>query len=150
MTIGDDKVRRAQTLDAAGAPKEKIIELLEDASREGSPEARYALGTFYLHGKYLKKDGVRGVSLIKEAAEAGWRDAIFDLAVAYEVGEFLEKNEEKAFQNYMKAMILGDLSAAAAVGRCYYYGIGTSENREVYEDIMDALDEFGEGNTPSQ
>lgn len=141
VTMNDlNKVNRARALEKSGASKTEILELLEAAADEGNPEAVYALGTFYLHGKYYSKDKRRGISLIKKAAGANWRDAVFDFAVALETGDGIEKDEETSFNNYLKAMILGDINSSEEVARCFYYGIGIKKNKDAFERIMDIVD----------
>jgi TPR repeat protein len=52
------------------------------------PDAMYALGTWYLHGKgdLVKLDLTRAIELIRAAAEAGNIEAMYDLAVSYDKG----------------------------------------------------------------
>ena len=58
---------------------------------------------------------------------------MYDLAVCLEKGEGTKKNT-KAFELYLRAAIRGFKHAIVEVGRCYYWGIGTTRNSilEIY------------------
>ncbi|MES0863756.1 hypothetical protein ABLN87_15510 [Ruegeria sp. SCPT10] len=135
-----DKTEIARKLEQEGGDSEEILSLLLEAANLGDAEAIYAIGTFYLHGKYLDKDVSKGVRFIARAAKKNWAAAAFDLGVAYETGDFVEKDLSEAFQNYLRAMMLGDLSGAEEVCRCLYYGIGTAKNQELYDDLNGVLE----------
>jgi len=108
---------------------QEVLTLLTDADKAGSPEASYALGTWYLFGKNVRKNHVKAVEFLKRAARFDIPNAAFDLAVCYEKGSGVEKNQTTAFAYYLKAAKLGDHDASYEVGRCYYHGIGTKQDR---------------------
>ena len=74
------------------------------------------------------------------ASKAGSADASFDLAICYEKGAGIEKNDEKAFKYYVSASTLGDLDSLYEVGRCLYYGIGVEKNRSLATYFFDKWD----------
>ncbi|OJW82392.1 MAG: hypothetical protein BGO69_17100 [Bacteroidetes bacterium 46-16] len=96
----------------------------------------YALGTWYFHGEYFKKDIKKGFVLMLEAADLNFSDACFDVAVAYEKGRGVKKNVNKAFEYYFRALILEDKQAIFEVGRCYFYGIGIPKNKKMADVII--------------
>jgi TPR repeat protein len=110
---------------------EKVFALLSKAFGEGDPRAAYAIGSWFLIGKHVKKNYKTAVQYIELAAEHGVPEAQFDLAVACERGTGTKKNAKRAFTNYLKAALSGDPQAVYEVGRCYYSGIGVGKNKEI-------------------
>lgn len=106
--------------------------LLEWAHEEGDPQATYALATWSLSGnEFYPKDLRRAVKLLKIAARADVAAAHFDLAVSYETGQGIKKNEKAAYLHYVAATLNGDAASMAEVGRCLYHGIGVSRDRKL-------------------
>jgi uncharacterized protein len=56
---------------------------------------------------------------------------MFDLAVCFEKGAGVEKDLSEAFNYYITAAVRGDNQSYYGVGRMLYYGLGTTENREL-------------------
>lgn len=72
------------------------LELLNRAIDKGNSKAQYALATWYLYGKTVKKDYKVAVKLLFESSLQNNELACFDLAVCYEW--FWRKKEyEKSF-----------------------------------------------------
>lgn len=46
---------------------------------------------------FLEQDYVKGTEYLKKAAEMKWPDAMYDLAVSYERGVYVSKNQKKRF-----------------------------------------------------
>lgn len=110
---------------------EKAFELLEKSAKKNNPEALYALGTWYLHGRFVKKKYREAVRYFLRAIEYNHSSAFFDLAVCYENGVGVKINPKKAFECYLNAALLEDKQAIYEVGRCHYYGIGIPKNRTI-------------------
>jgi TPR repeat protein len=108
-----------------------VYELLNKAHALGNPKATYALATWYLFGKYVKKDNKKAVELLQLATKGNLSEAYYDLAVCYEKGKGIKVNKKQAFLNYLSSALLGDKQSIYEIGRCYYYGIGVSKNREI-------------------
>lgn len=122
---------------------EKAKELLFKAMEEGDPFAAYALGTWYFFGSNgIRKNIKKAVLLWHIAAKAKVPDALFDLAVYYEVNT-VNRNLKKSFLLYVEAAIRGDKEAVFAVGRCYFYGIGISKNKTLAEVWFLRAEELG-------
>ena len=120
--------------------------LLEQAYRNGDARAAYALGTWALHGAepYVKRNLKHAVRLLKEAASAGVREARYDLAVCYQRGEGVAKNESRAFELYLSAALQGDVDSIVEVARCFKYGYGVERNNrafKVFRDHAEAIDQ---------
>lgn len=122
---------------------ELVFDLLNQSLEEGDAKAAYALGTWYLHGNYVKKDMRKAVRLLKQAAEGNVPDALFDLANCYEKGAGLKKNDRLAFENYLKAALCNDAQSIYEVGRCYFYGIGVEKERRLAQIWLDRAKDLG-------
>src|SRR5262249_22819232 len=122
---------------------ERVTNLLQKALMAGDPQAAYALGTWYLHGKNVKQDARKAVLLLRQPANANVANALYDLAVCYEKGVGTKKNLARAFQYYLRGALHGDEQSYHEVGRCYYYGIGTAKDRPVAWIWLDRARDFG-------
>lgn len=120
---------------------DEVLALLKKADELGNAEAAYAIGTWYLFGKHVRKNFRTAVEHLQRAAARGWPNAAFDLAVCYEKGAGVPKDKAEAFTLYMKAARRGDPQAAYEVGRCFYWGIGTTKNVRAAEVWFEGSDE---------
>lgn len=119
--------------DLSKAPK--AYALLEKAMDSGSHSAAYAIGTWHLHGFFLKKDVKRGTALIAQAADNAVADAAFDLAVCYELGTGRRVSQKKALCYYMRSFLLGYSPAAVEVERLLYWGDPGVRNRPLSREF---------------
>ena len=69
---------------------------LEQASKHNHPAALLELSNFYRRGDVVKKDLVKSVELVQQAAELGEVQAMRDLACIYEHGMGIDVDVEKA------------------------------------------------------
>lgn len=107
------------------------IETMTKAAELGNGYAIYAIGTWYFHGTNgFKQNRKKGIEHWKTAALNNVPEAFFDLAVSYEMGLGVTKNDSKAFNHYLQAAVCGDAQAHQEVGRLYYYGIGVKKDKE--------------------
>jgi len=95
-------IKRAESLAKKRKYKEAFV-LLEEAEIRHIPIASYALATWYLRGRHVRKDLQKGFEYLTKASKGNIKEAFYDLAVCYEKGSGTLKNLEKAFQNYLKA-----------------------------------------------
>jgi hypothetical protein len=56
---------------------------------------------------------------------------MYELAYCYESGTGVEKDDRMAFLLYVEAAIAGDGQSIYEVSRCYWYAIGTAEDKEL-------------------
>lgn len=61
--------------------------------------------------------------------DGGDSTSVYNLAMSYESGNGVAKDETKAFELFHKAAEMGRTDAKRSVGRCYFYGIGTPEDK---------------------
>lgn len=115
----------------------EVISLLKEAIETyNNSKAAYALATWYLYGKHVRKSYVKAFELLNKSIE--WepnKNAYFNIAVCYEIGKGTKKDEKKAFQSYLLAAFYGDNKSKYEIGRCFYYGIGIEKNEELGLDI---------------
>jgi TPR repeat protein len=133
-------VERARALSRAGKGRtrlESALGLLRQAAALGSAEADYAIGTWYLFGRYVPKSLADAERHIRKAAKAGYPAALFDLAVMCETGRGAPKDKVRAFELYLRAALRGDSDAIESVARCVYHGIGTAKNRGLGSLLQD-------------
>jgi TPR repeat protein len=114
-----------------------IANYLQIAADKGDPRAHYALGTWYLHGRFFKKNLRKAIAFIRYAAEREIPDALFDLAVCYEKGVGVPRKQNMAMELYLRAALAGEKKSLYEVGRCYYYGIGTEKNTRIANIWLD-------------
>jgi TPR repeat protein len=120
-----------------------VIELLNNAINDGDAKAAYALATWYLHGKNVRKNTKKAVELLQQAARDNTPEACFDLAVFFEKEKSSLENKKIAFHFYLKAAIRNDAQAIYEVGRCYYYGIGTRKDKSIADIWLERAQELG-------
>lgn len=111
----------------------KAFQLLTEAENSGDARATYALATWYLFGQapVVERDRAKAARMLEVAAAAGIPDALHDVAVSYEKGDLYAQDLVRAFQSYLAAALRGDQQSVYEVGRCYFYGIGVSEDQIV-------------------
>ncbi len=141
---GEDVYELALAEERRSHPRhERSLRLLQEAHRNGDARASYALGTWKLHGTHVRKDVTAGASLVQRAAAAGVRDAVYDLAVCFELGAGVKRDNRRALMHYVQAALMGDRMAAHEVGRCYYYGVGCKSDRVIARVWLDHAKALG-------
>lgn len=124
---------------------EKAFNYLQKAAQKNNAKALYALATWYIFGKHVKKNLKKGVGLLIQSTENdGPPEAFFDLAISYELGKGVDKDATQAFKNYLLAMAKGDQNAIYEVGRCFYHGIGVEKNPEIGQSLVDLFSQIEE------
>ncbi len=121
----------------------RVMRLLEKALNAGSPDASYALGTWYLLGHHVPQDERRAFQLLRRAARANVADAAMYVAICYERGIGTRASPGRAFEHYVQAALHGETSALFEVGRCLYYGIGVPRSRRLASLWFDRAQELG-------
>ena len=80
-------------------------------------------------------------SIVQEGAENGftlYKDAMYDIAVCYELGAGVHEDKQKAYYYYVLAALNGDEGAKKELSCCLYYGIGVAKD-EVLSSLIDEL-----------
>jgi TPR repeat protein len=121
----------------------RVSRFLRAALNAGSPDAAYALGTWYLHGHNVRMNWRRAVGLLRQAAEGNVADAMYDLALCYEKGAGTRKSLRRAVEYYLRAALHGEKQSLYEVGRCFYYGIGVAKSTRLAWIWIDRARELG-------
>jgi TPR repeat protein len=102
----------------------RAAELLRFAADAGSPEAQYALATFYKEGTGVEKNLYKSVRLLQAASLAGNVDAEVEYAIALFNGSGTEKNEAAAVSLLRKAARQNSAIAQNRLARVLVTGMG--------------------------
>lgn len=95
------------------------------AAEMGHPYARNAVATAFLNGRGVEKNEQRGQKLLLEAANAGSKEASYNLGLFYKTGQKgFPQDKTKALQYYKKAFDLGEISSGYYIGKMYRDGDG--------------------------
>lgn len=76
---------------------------------------------------------------INEMVDAGDAEAINELAYRYFYGEGIEKNQEKAFELWANASLMGNIKATYNVALCFLNGEGTYKDEKQAFNILNRL-----------
>lgn len=108
---------------------------LQKKAEAGDVLAQYLLGNHYLSKKTSESNKL-AVQWLSKAANSGNILAMNDLAIMYNEGLGVKKDQRTAVQLYQKAAINGDRVAMFNLGLHYFYGAG------IEQDYTKALDWF--------
>lgn len=122
--IRDKYLRALELSDTPDYDTTETFHLLQAASEEGDCRAKYAIATWLLNGMpgAVEKDEAAGFKLLKQLEKSNIAEAILDLAVAYDLGKVVRRNEKRAFSLYMRAALLGDAQACEQISQFYEEG----------------------------
>jgi uncharacterized protein len=105
----------------------QALQLLEASAAQKCAAAVVELGLYYYSGKWVARDRERGKTLLRQAADAGDREAWIRL---WMIGLGEEKTGDRAalVDSLRKADRDGSLLAQTMMGYCYHKGIGVKAN----------------------
>ena len=93
------------------------LALIWARAEKKDPEAINVLGQKYFHGELgLQKDTRKAIELMEEAAELGSIEALFNLGIAYELGEGVEQDKAKRDEFFERAAMQGSVLARHNLG----------------------------------
>ena len=123
-----------------------VIRILEESVNLGNKKAAYALASWYLNGYHVRKNYRKAFKLLQIAVKNGsengfvqYKDALYDIAVCYEMGHGTTKDTKLAFSHYLMSAFNGDTQAIEEVSRCLYHGIGVSKDKELSSRLDDYI-----------
>jgi TPR repeat protein len=99
-------------------------QMLKKSVDEGYVPALIEMGLWYYGGKWVDKDRERAMSLLRQAAQKGSRDAAVRLAVTTLREHEDEHADSLAVSLLYRAVPEGSLLAQVGLGYCYEEGIG--------------------------
>jgi len=103
-----------------------FISELKEAAENGNPEAMTEIGHFYIHGKFVDRNPIKGVDYYKRAASLGYRLAQKKLAYAYQIGRGVKQDYSKAVEYYEIALDYKDAGCLTNLAILYFEGLGTN------------------------
>ena len=118
-------------LNGRGCPKDTTLAILNlsKSADNGNVSAGYKLvHDFYLNGWTKYKDVTKALQYIVKFANQGNAYFQYDLAVCYNTGSGVAKNEKEALFWYEKAASGSCPDALLALGNMYYEGKGVNKN----------------------
>jgi TPR repeat protein len=108
----------------------KAFEWYKKGATLGHAPAQYALGEMYLNGEAPGGTNVRlGLAWHNEAAKVGYAGSLFVMAVAYEKGEGVPADPQRALGLYKLAALAGNAPASNAIGAYFYEGRMVSKDQ---------------------
>ena len=94
-----------------------ILAMVQARADKKDPEAINSLGKDYYYGMLgLQKDTRKAFELYTEAAERGSLEALYNLGIAYELGEGVEQDETKSTEFYKEAAMRGHVDSRHNLG----------------------------------
>ncbi len=135
-----------ETGDCVEKNEKKAVEWLIKALsiKKDNRFAAYNLGRMFYYGVGVAKNHKFAFEYYIKAANLGSSDAMNDIGLMYESGEYLEKDYVKATQWYMNSISASNSNKYAAfnMARMYYNGFGVAKNMDrayVYADAAVTL-----------
>lgn len=136
----------AGSLEQAGTTEDdytQAFELATKSAEQDNGDGIWALALCYEHGRGVAKNIDIAVELYERGADLGHAPSQHSLACYLFRGDYLEKNNKKAFELCMKSAQQGYGLAMADVGRCYQFGNGVMGNMktavEWYEKALEVI-----------
>lgn len=126
----------------------KAIDWYNKGVEGNSTSCMLQLARIYLSEDTLYKDlhsESKAIDMIKKAAKHGDSDAYKWLGKLYQYGEYLPKDDNKAFKYYEKSYKLNSPNGAFFLGFAYIDGIGCEKNVERGIEVWKKGAELGSG-----
>lgn len=121
----------------------EVAELLQRAAADGSGDAYYALGAWYLHGRHYEKDADKAKEHWEEASELGNTDAMVEMGKFYENGELTQIDLAQSFAFYLRAALHGSGEGCFEVSRFFCHGFFVPEDRSIAYLLQDESQRLG-------
>ncbi len=95
------------------------------------PLYQFLWGEMLNHGICVKANAVKGMGLLRDAAEQGSPEAMVKLAEYYQNGKFVIRNKDRAVNYLLPAAASGSLAARMMLVRLYGEGYGSPRDYEM-------------------
>lgn len=100
------------------------------AANDGSPEAINQVAMMYRDGTGIPKDLKKMEEYYQKGVDFGYVPSMIALGDIYTQGKLLPRDENKAFDNILKAAKLGDSNSMYKVANLYKDGIGVQPSKD--------------------
>jgi TPR repeat protein len=77
------------------APNQEVLKNIQEAAKEGKPQAQFELGCLLSSGEYLPRNAGEAFRLFLESAKQGYSKAQYKVGMAYFNGEGILKNQKE-------------------------------------------------------
>lgn len=98
--------------------------------------AQSLLGTAYFSGLGIQQDQRAAFHAWSSAAQAGDLNALCQIAMLYQTGKVLEKNEQKGAELYQHAVDAGSAVGQVCLAECYLQGQGVAQNVNQAQQLL--------------
>ena len=106
-----------------------VVDSARKSAEQGDAEAQNQIGSYYLTGSGVPKDGVEAIKWFLKSAVQGNAEAQFRLGVCYGIGASgASQDLVEAVKWFRKAAGQGHASAQYNLGLCYYKGDGVPKD----------------------
>lgn len=95
------------------------------------PLYQFLWGEMLNHGTCVTANAVKGMGLLRDAAEQGSPEAMVKLAEYYQTGKFVIRNKDRAVNYLLPAAASGSLAARMMLVRLYGEGYGSPRDYEM-------------------
>lgn len=119
------------------------IEAVRKAADRGCAEAQYELGKRLLTGRDGAPDFEEGFSWCDRAARRGLVKALNTVGYCHAMGRGTVRSNRRAFDAFLKAMLLGDMVATYNLAFCFEQGIGIKADRAIAEMLYRKSSKMG-------
>lgn len=107
----------------------EALKLLQSAVEKNHAAAKCDLAIYYLEGEGTGEDLRKSaIELLESAAKQKNPEALYYLGVCYQRGQFVNKDERRAFQLLRQSADKGNHEAQYRVGSFYYHGTGVEKD----------------------
>lgn len=111
---------------------DRVLSLLDNGIEEGDERAACARAICYVDGKYGSDiDGTKATELFLGLSESKVPEALFALAVSFDKGDGVVKNQSVAFDYYLEAATLGHSEACFQVSEFFREGLIVLESENL-------------------
>ena len=114
----------------------RAFQLFQQASQQGSAEAKAWLGSMYLRGHGTSKNIELAYSLVHQASDANDPVGLRFMGMFYQNGLGVAQDYSQAKAYYEKAIALNNAYACGALGRMYLFGLGVQRNKSKAIDLF--------------
>lgn len=101
---------------------ERAVELLEALAEKGDAQALLLMGIAYAHGHGVGRDRKRAQDLLISAGEERAAEQFYYVALRFEKGEVVERDDKDALYWYILAAERGYPKARDVLANAYRYG----------------------------
>ena len=110
--------------------------VITDLVSKGNARAEYLLGTFYLEGRFVKRDEEKAQKILTRSANKGYKESRYKLNELYQT-KGIEPTESHERIRYLKTKAEnGDYDSMIALANCYLERDGVQTDKKQAEKLL--------------